>query len=319
MAGYSLTLRLGGRTVLLVANHYLSIGFPTADRMRVVELLRRVISEGTSETSLDGGRHIRLHDHQSGARVSMVLDQGGTVRSAKPSFAPAEPRRVPVRVTGLHPDPANHDADLVQVAPLDASYPLAVEFEDGSRAINALCFGEETELELVGFADAVETYRDEADYRSSGMPLDSKSVLPAGLVPMAEPSGVLNRPRATALVSGLVLSCERRHNAIGGAAFLHLVIETDGMVFDAVVAPDAVEGPFPEPGQLLTGSMWFVARQAVPVPVGAMAAATVAAGEGATASSAISAPHAAGPIESAAASIATQRQSRPRLFRNWQY
>ena len=265
---YPLTPFLHSLTVRSVPNHYLSIGFDVAERMAVVDLIRRVITEGSSEPLLDGGRLVRLHDQTSGARVNVVVDHTGMVRSAKPSFRPTMPRRVRALVSGLLPDPANPDADLVQLAPIEGAYPLPVELEDGTRAVAELPFGEAADFELVGFADSMECYASEEAYRASGMPMGTRAVLPAGLIPLATAEGTA-RPRATALVTGAVLECVLVRNEAGGADFFHLVIETDGMTFDAVVAPDAVTGPVPEPGHLVTGSLWFVARQPVAVSVGA--------------------------------------------------
>lgn len=296
---YSQTPGRSLSTVLGVANHYLSIGFPASGRMDVVELLRRVITEGSSEQSLDGGRHIRLHDPASGARVNVVLDQASMVRSAKPSYAPQDPQRIRARITGLHPAPGNHDADLVQLAPVDADFPLAVELEDGSRAAAALPFGEEATFEIVGFAHSLECYADEADYRASGMPLGTKAVLPAGLMPL--PGDEAGKPaplRAEALVSGVVAEVHEVRNETGGGTFLHLVVDTAVMSLDVVVASGEIEGPAPRPGHIVTGSLWFVARLAEAVPVGAVAAAD--AGDAVL----LDAP-------------AAPRAGRPRLFRTW--
>jgi hypothetical protein len=288
--------------VLVVANHYLSIGFDAPGRMDVVELLRRAITGGTSERLVDGGRFVQLHDPASGARVNVVVDQTGMVRSAKPSFRAPLPRRVRAQITGLHPDAANPDADLVQLAPSDGDYPLAVELEDGCRSAVGLAFGEEADFELVGFADSLECYVDEDAYRASGMPLGMQAVLPAGLLPLQTSDGAA-RPRATALVSGVVVACTRLHNGIGGAEFLHLVIETAGMTFDVVVHPELVEGPVPEPGHIVTGSLWFVARPtlAAPVSVGAAAEADL-----------VTAPE-----ENASPAGPSGRQAPPRLFSRW--
>lgn len=302
---YSHTPGAGGRTVQDVANHYLSIGFTAPERMAVVELLRRTIAEGSSEPLLDGGRFIRLHDHASGARVNVVVDHAGTVRSAKPSFFTPLPQRVRVRITGLHPDEGNPDADLVQVAPVEGTYPLAVEFEEGSRAIAALPFGEEADVEIVGFADTMECYPHADAYEASGIPLGIREVLPAGLVPLPTPQGVA-RPRAAALISGIVLECNRLHNELGGADFLHLVIETAGMVFDAVVSPDAIEGPPPQPGRIVTGSLWFVARQPQEVAVGASISAR---------SEAIDSPQEH--VDTYADTFVADRPARTRLFGRW--
>lgn len=303
---YSQTPGRAARTVLDVANHYLSIGFPASGRMDVVELLRRVITEGSSEQSLDGGRHIRLHDPSSGARINVVLDQASMVRSAKPSFAPADPQRTRARITGLHPAPGNHDADLVQLAPLDAEFPLAVELEDGSRAAAMLPFGEEATFEIVGFAHTLECYADEAAYRASGMPLGTQAVLPAGLMPLpGDEEGTPAPLRAEALVSGVVVEVEEVRNQTGGGTFLHLVVATDAMTLDVVVASGEVEGPAPQPGHIVTGSLWFVARQAEAVPVGA----AVPSGTGERVGAAV-------PV-GAAAPAGGPRGGRPRLFRTW--
>lgn len=293
---YSQTSGLVARTVGDVANHYLSIGFPASGRMDVVELLRRVITEGSSEPSLDGGRHIRLHDHASGARVNVVLDQAAMVRSAKPSYAPPRPQRVRARVTGLHPAPGNPDADLVQLAPANVDYPLAVELEDGARGALELPFGEEATLEVVGFAHSLESYADEAAYRASGMPLGTRAVLPAGLMPLPGEEGETAPLRAEALVSGVVQEVTTVRNELGGGEFLHLVVDSDGITLDVVVAPEAVDGPHPDPGHIVTGSLWFVARQAERVPVGA----------------------AEPPADTGALDVSVAaRPGRPRLFRNW--
>jgi hypothetical protein len=121
---------------------------------------------------------------------------------------------------------------------------------------------------LVGFADALECYVDEQAFRSSGIPLATRDVLPAGLVPLRHGDG-LAPVRASALVSGVVLACDELDNELGGGRFLHLVVETDGMTFDAVVDPAAVDGADVAEGRIVTGSLWFRARRPSPVEAGA--------------------------------------------------
>ena len=253
----------------VVSKHYPNVGFVADDLMQVVALHHRAITRGTATLRPDGSRLARLHDAASGALLEVVVDGDGLVRSARPSFVAPAPCRVRVRLTGLLPDGNDPDADLVQVAVLGGGYPLAVEFEGGCDAIAALPFdgGEDLDLELVGFADALECYADEQAFRSSGIPLATRDVLPAGLVPLRHGDG-LAPVRASALVSGVVLACAALDNELGGGRFLHLVIETDGMTVDAVVDPVAVEGVPVAEGRIVTGSLWFRARRPVPVEAG---------------------------------------------------
>ncbi len=279
-----------------VTNRYLTVGYAVADPAALDELVRLADAAGAGEPLLDGGRFVRCHDEASGARLNVMVGPDGRVRSVKPSFRPEDPCLLRARLTGLLPDGVDADADVVQLAPRHGSYPLAVEFEAGSLAVNRLPFGEEVELEVVGFAHTMECYPHEDAYLSSGIPLRMREVLPAGLVPLAADRGA-TRSRATALVSGVVVAVSRRRNAVGGGEFLHLVIDTEGMVLDAVVCPDAVEGPPVEPGRIVTGSMWFVARCREAIP------ATVAAGDGST-----------GPAASEPVPSVPGRVGRSRLF-----
>ncbi len=247
-----------------MTNRYQSVGFAVESAAAVDELLRRAMAEGVVEALLDGGRLVRWHDAPSGARLAVLVRPDGAVRSATPSFRPDTPQVLSARLTGLLPDGADADADAVQLAPRHASYPLAVQFETGGLAINDLPFGDEVDLELVGFAHAMECYPHEDAYRSSGIPLRIREVLPAGLVPLAGAEGPC-RSRATALVSGVVLACTPHRNVCGGGEFLHVVIDTEAMVLDAVVCPQSVEGPPVQPGRIVTASMWFVARRSCAV------------------------------------------------------
>lgn len=243
-----------------VSNRYATVGYAVGDPAELDTLVQGAVASGTGEPLVDGGRFVCCHDEASGARLNVMVGPDGRVRSAKPSFRPQDPCLVQARITGLLPDGVDADADAVQLAPRHASYPLAVEFEAGSLAVNRLPFGEEVDLELVGFAHTMECYPHEDAYLSSGIPLRMREVLPAGLVPLAVDGGA-TRSRATALVSGVVVAASRLRNAVGGGEFLHLVVDTEGMVLDVVVCPDAVEGPPVEPGRIVTGSMWFVARR----------------------------------------------------------
>ena len=293
-----------------VAHHYVSIGFLAPDPMEVVDLLRRAISEGSRESGEDGTCFIRLHDDASGARINVVLERSGVVRSAKPSFAPSRPRRIRARIAGLHPDAVNADADLVQLTPLGGDYPLAVEFENGSRATSQLSFGEEADVELVGFAGRLDCFADAGAYLAAAIPLGIGEVVPAGLYALAtaqDPSS----PGSAALASGVVVKCNRLRNALSGRDFLHLVVETAAMTLDVVVAPEAVQGPPPQPGCIVTGALWFVARLAEPVGV---AAAPMAA---AIASVERQAVTGAGPSAFMTTALCLGPPVRPRLFSRW--
>jgi len=258
-----------------VISRSVSVGFVVPEPDAVGTWVQQLAAQGAVQYLADGSCVARVHDEASGARLTVVVGRDGTMRSARPSFRAEQPCRIRARVTGLLPDGADPDADAVQLAPQRAGYPLAVEFEDGGRAIGRLPFGEEVDVELVGFAHTMECYPHADAYRSSGIPLRIREVLPAGLVPLPGTDDA-PRSRATALVSGVVMECRRLHNALGGGTFLHLVVDTDGMVFDAVVRPEVVEGPPVEPGRIVTGAMWFVARCPEPATAASVPASAVA-------------------------------------------
>ena len=98
---------------------------------------------------------------------------------------------------------------------------------------------------------------------------------------------------------------------MSGRDFLHLVVETAAMTLDVVVAPEAVQGPPPQPGCIVTGALWFVARLAEPVGV---AAAPMAA---AIASVERQAVTGAGPSAFMTAALCLGPPVRPRLFSRW--
>lgn len=293
-----------------MSNHYASIGFAAQDRLEVVQLLRRAAQEGTSEALTDGDRLVRYLDTESGAAVHVVVRPDGQIRAAKPTYHAPLARRVRARVTGLHPDPANPHADLVQIAPVGADYPLAVELEDGARAATRVPFGEEAELEIVAMADALEVYPDALSFLASGMPMGPEAVIPAGLYPTSSDDGFL-RPRAAAICTGTVLAVYPELNERGGAGFFHLVVRTFGMELDVVVAPFAIEGPTPQPGMTISGSFWLVARVAAPVEVVNLTDAVVAV------DAAPSLANAAGESSASVDATGNDRIGRQRLFGRW--
>lgn len=249
--------------VVDVADHYRSIGFPVPDALTLVQLLRRTVLEGGRTSQADGFHLVRWHDDASGARINVVLNTDGVIRSAKPSFLPAVSRPVRARVHGLHPDSSNPDAHLVKITVANADLPWSVEFEDGAAAVAGLCFGEETDLEVVGFAGRLDCYEDEGSFAASGIPLGTREMLPAGIHALGRDRDIAGQ-RMSALASGVVMEVEELHNALGGESFLHLVIDTTPVPLDVVVSPHEVHGPPPRRGHVVTGSLWLVARQIAP-------------------------------------------------------
>ncbi|MFN0028174.1 MAG: hypothetical protein ACKV2O_13485 [Acidimicrobiales bacterium] len=244
-----------------MADHYRCVGFPAPDALTLVQLLRRTVTDGVRVSRSDGSVSVRHHDDRSGARITVVLSADGVIRSAKPSFLPTVSRPVRARVHGRHPDSANPDAELVKITLRGAQLPWSVEFEDGAAAVAGLSFGEETDLEVVGFADRLACYEDEGAFAASGATLGAREMLPAGVHGLGRDLG---GQRLSALASGVVMEMEELHNGLSGASFLHLVIDTTPGPLDVVVSPQQVDGPRPRRGHLVTGSLWLVARQVPP-------------------------------------------------------
>jgi hypothetical protein len=303
----------------MAKHHFASIGFTAPGRGEVVDLLRRAAREGVAEALTDGDRYVRYVDEPSGAQVNLVVGPDGQIRSAKPSFRPADPRQVVARVTGLHPDPGNPHGDLVQLAPVAGDYPLAVELEEGARAATQLPFGDEATFEILALADALEVYADEAAFRASGMPLGVEALIPSGLFPVSSADGY-GRPRAAAIFTGRVLDVRAERNERGGAAFFHLVVRTFGMDIDVAVSPTAIEGPTPAPGMVISGSFWMVARLADGRPAPAR---TVVDGTSAPSADVVGhVPPAAAPtmsdrVATTVARMTDDRIGRQRLFGRW--
>lgn len=256
-----------------------------------------------------------------------MLTPEGVVRSAKPSFVPGLCRPVTARVHGRHPDSSNVDADLVKVTVRHAELPWSVEFEDGAVAVAALSFGEETALEVVGFADRLACYEDEGAFAMSGAALGSREMLPAGIHALGRD---LAGQRMSALASGVVIEVEQLHNGLTGEPFLHMVIDTTPVALDVVVSPHQVYGPMPRRGHVVTGSLWLLARQVptatpalppVPPTGSQLAVVDLIAVDGVVSAPAADGafPHRAptGTVRTGTVSGVPVRRHGPRLFSRW--
>lgn len=236
---------------MVIASHYAAVGFPTGD---IEELERQVTFAAAAARQIATGPEsgYAVWEDKSGAALWIQV-AGSAIVGAQPFFARAA--RHEARIEAALPD-AEHPLDggaRLYLLPNEKSI-LRVDVLNFALVAKAVRQQAVIPMRLAAFAESVRFYATEEEYAAShdqARRQGTRWIVPTGLYP-AEKGGT---DRATAMVTGVVLEAEERVNALTGAPFLHLRLDTAGFVLDAVSVP----GPLPEPGAIAHGHFWLAA------------------------------------------------------------
>jgi hypothetical protein len=140
------------------------------------------------------------------------------------------------------------------------AYPFAFDCPDAA-------IHEDVELPLVtvaqiaAFAQQLTIYEStghyDAEARTQGLPFESRSFIPSGLIsPSGEP---VTPPESHALIAGHVIEAAERRNSVTGEPFHWALVDSVGGTFDVVIDPALVSAPVRQ-GNVVSGWFWLSGR-----------------------------------------------------------
>ncbi|KQO60333.1 hypothetical protein [Curtobacterium sp. Leaf261] len=231
------------------------IGLGAATREQFGELIARIGAASDASTTVDGVTVHRWRD-ASGAEVSLALDQDNELAEIVPTLDVTSVPRLPVAHLGdlgRGPAPLCHAAvfeDGEQVTAL--AFDTAQSWDLGIRTI-----APRFDAHVVALGVAMTAYADEADFLAAS---SSGASAAARFAPESFiPSGMFgNTPSAQSVLSGTVLSAERRTNTLSGQDFIVVEVRTVG--FTAAVCLPIDDFPeLPTVGGILSGGSHMTA------------------------------------------------------------
>lgn len=251
------------------------IGFPVQNQDEWMELLDRV-QPHTVEVKVRGGSYFSYSD-ASGAQLWVQVNAQRELIGMNPHFTGTSRRTV--RLTRLvERDSSPLEGGFYGWANPRTDAPEAIAEEDQSegdypfffivpdiRAVESVVLPSTVEVQLAAFAsddmqlfDSTEAY----DAAQEGeVKFAAESFIPSGLFTTNEDGDVDTSlpPQPYGLFAGTIAACEERQNALTGAAFWWLAVNTLGGMVDVVAAPDIV-GTSPRVGGIVSGSFYLSGR-----------------------------------------------------------
>lgn len=245
-----------------MASHYECIGIDVKDKDEFARLLTEMTRTAT-ELELPNERTFVRWSDPSGAGVGIHVEYG-SMQCVVPYFAGELRQRVRVRQRIADEGCRYCDTLVVEVLGDDVEmvYPAVTQVENISL-VPAELPDDPVELALVGFAESIELFPDEAAFTAA----QTNQKVTFGPRFFA-PSGQFNNPVTPhAIIKGEVECAERRRNQLTGADFVRLAVASYQRSYDVVAA--ARDFPeLPAPGSVVSASCWMVTRYpASPVPI----------------------------------------------------
>lgn len=218
-------------------SHFTAVGFPADTPEDMESAALTVLANGTRA---DVGRGIAHVDWTggSGAGFDVVLSAEG-IECTKPTFRGAPGARV--RAGRWIADPQCEWCSPLWLEVLgETGYPAVVEVDDMALVRRWLRKGAVYDVALTVFVEENDVAGDD---------LATRAAVPVGTFG--------ETPYASMLVSGDVLSAERRVNELTGAAFGHARIASLDAEYDLVHDP---HDPLPAVGSVARAAGWVVAH-----------------------------------------------------------
>lgn len=167
----------------------------------------------------------------------------------------------PLRGTGAEwvNMPKGNDSALLNILMCDGDFPIPLNIE----IIDAFLWRNNeisqqdgvTSVETTWYAKQIEVIKKEFETEPSGEEMAPESLIPCGTFP-ARDNDENWKPSATALMNGLVVEANLRHNKVTGNKYWHLKVSCLGYTFFVAVAREYVEGTI-EPGDHIEGFYWI--------------------------------------------------------------
>ncbi|MGL6073798.1 MAG: hypothetical protein ACRC8S_06510 [Fimbriiglobus sp.] len=252
-----------------MASHFSSIGFPITTEQ---ELIRLADAIGPLAVGIpcDEGTYFHWHD-PSGAEVWLQQNRDDEFLGVNPHFAGNS--RLAVRLVNRVKSQQHASMDGSFYAWLDPEAAIEGEATNDQQGLYPFVFDSPEfcrlaplelpitiPMQICGVAIEVEVFADEASFMASqgdGPKFASRAFFPAGLF---HPDGTETPlPEARVIMTGIVLSGERRLNTYTNAPFYAVELETLGGSYDLAIDISLLPQA-PHPGNILTGSFWLSGR-----------------------------------------------------------
>jgi hypothetical protein len=245
-------------------SQFSALGFDARSGEDLAALASKVAARAES-IFVEGGEYLRWSP-ASGEQLWLQLKKNGDAMGMNPHFAGKG--RVRALVEGRVARDSHTPLDgtfLAWANPIageegSGDYPFVFDCPDAAQHASA-ALPLTVDVQVAAFAQNATLHLGEREYHeaqaSQGMSFGLKAFIPSGLVsPTGEP---VSPPEPHALISGLILEAEERHNAITGNAFFWALLDTLGGTYDAIIDPELLSHR-PSPGNVLSGWFWLSGR-----------------------------------------------------------
>lgn len=255
-----------------VPSQFSSIGFTVSSGEDLAALASRV-AERADTIDAAAGQYLKWAP-ASGEQLWLQVKRNGDALGMNPHFEGKSSIRVALeaRITrkahtvldGTFLAWANPPADPEGGAGGD--YPFAFDCPDAATH-EALALPARVTAQIAAFAQQLEVYESAAAYDTAqaaqGLAFGARSFIPSGLIsPSGEP---VTPPESHALMAGLVLEADERHNTVTGAPFWWALLDTIGGTFDIVIDPSLLTTPI-RAGNVISGWFWLSGRLQIAAP-----------------------------------------------------
>jgi hypothetical protein len=249
-------------------SQFSSIGFSITSGEDLAALASHV-ADKSERISTPPGEYLKWAP-PSGEQLWLQISPEGDAMGMSAHFAGKSAVRVGVEARVPRPSHTPLDGTFVawanppEGAPTGGDYPFVFDCPDAATHLD-LPLPLIAVAQLAAFAQQVSLHDSPAAYQASqpGAGLASQSFIPSGLVsPSGEP---VTPPEPHALIAGHVLESETRANAVSGAPFVWVLLESLGGTFDAVIDPDLLPRT-PRSGDVLAGWFWLSGRLRIDPP-----------------------------------------------------
>lgn len=244
-------------------SHFASIGFDVQNDDDLNELLKKVYNAGVAVPS-EKGLYVQFRD-ESGAELWIQVNEDKDLVGLNPFFDGESGFAAGI----MHPLEEAEDyldgsflcygnpGDINDEEPGD--YPFVFDLPD-FYAYPTFEKPSIQNINLCAFAEEMEVFKDEQEFldlQVTELQMDTESFIPIGL--LDEEGEPTDKPKAFAMINGLVISCERKQNKTTNQYFWWLYIQTYGGKIDVLVA-DKNMLKTPEPGNVVSGIFWLIGR-----------------------------------------------------------
>jgi len=238
-----------------------NIGFTIDTEEEFVSLIEKSF-ETASQIEVPWGFYIHFID-SSGAELWTQLNLDGEYIGFHPHFHGMS-RRVVALTRQIEGEESELDgmfhawanpAELTE--PESGDYPFVFNVPD-MRALEAMEYPQNVEIQLTAFAIELEYYPNEDDYYGSQdeeLQFAVESFMPIGL--FEDEDG--ENPEPYAVFSGVVQQSEIRTNKMTGEEFYWMLVDTLGGEVDVVASKELCEA-LPNPLSIVQGQFWLSGR-----------------------------------------------------------